>query len=95
MFEQLARDLQAAWDKIVRGGDSSFGKGQARIFITGSFITGIEGGYQIPRAGEDAQWLTDNLETIKREAAAGHEESIDLLESIDVMQRQHGSIRIG
>lgn len=92
MYASLCTQVNQAWDRIV---DATEKDGQLRVFVTGGFITGIEGGYLLPPAGGDKAWLAENLDRITKNAENGHQESMDMLESINIMKAQSGEVVIG
>ena len=85
MYEQLCHDLIAMWDKIVRDGNTGLGEDELRVFLTGSLLAAVEGGFLIPEAGSDGHWFKDNKAEIEKRAAAGQYISQVMLRDIEVL----------
>jgi hypothetical protein len=51
-------------------------------FVLGSLTAGWEGGFSMPAAGQDKQWLKDNWAAFEEKAAAGDEEFAEMLAEV-------------
>ncbi|KAK7723097.1 hypothetical protein SLS57_004654 [Botryosphaeria dothidea] len=67
-FDELCRQLRAAWETIVTGTPLD------TIFILGTIIAGEEKGVMLPEAGKDAEWLRENWAEFERRAQSGDAE---------------------
>jgi hypothetical protein len=67
------------WHKIV----GKSGSEELRmIFILGDIVAGMEAGFAVPPAGEDKQWLKDNLAAFRERAESGDEDFKDVVNEI-------------
>ena len=82
MYEQMCEELIAAWDKIVRRGNTEVGPDELRVALMGGLVCLVEGGYLIPEAGKDQAWFEEHLPVIEKRAAAGHRPSMKMLEDV-------------
>lgn len=76
MFEKLINQIGEAWTEIVEkhAGDASGDFTLRATFINASIVAGKERNFLRPEAGEDRQWLVDNMDEFQRLADDGDEE---------------------
>ena len=68
-YDSLTFDIQQAWDKIIKPRHHS--EHLSRIFICGSILAGRESGFAVPKAGEDQQWIKENMVEFEKRAEKG------------------------
>ena len=66
-YQSLCNSIHAAWRDAVGNGDTDESKLRA-IFVLGTIISGWEGGFMIPEAGKDQEWLQENLPEMEKTA---------------------------
>ncbi|RSL52475.1 hypothetical protein CEP51_015050 [Fusarium floridanum] len=90
-FDELAQQLEAAWDAVVNGGKRGHGDKEMKVVsIQGSITAGVESGLLLPRAGGDAAWLNENKPMFERLAQAGDADFVQLL---DEMQNREDLVK--
>jgi len=78
MYNQLCASIHRAWTEIV----GTEGDAELRaIFVLGSIVAGWEAGFPLPQAGEDKQWLRENMEEFEKRAE-GDEDFRGLVEEV-------------
>ncbi|RTE79454.1 hypothetical protein BHE90_006059 [Fusarium euwallaceae] len=90
-FDELAQQLEAAWDAVINGGKRGHGDKEMKVVsIQGSIPAGVESGLLLPRAGGDAAWLNENKPMFERLAQAGDADFVQLL---DEMQNREDLVK--
>ncbi|RSM19141.1 hypothetical protein CDV31_002062 [Fusarium ambrosium] len=90
-FDELAQQLEAAWDAVINGGKRGHGDKEMKVVsIQGSITAGVESGLLLPRAGGDAAWLNENKPMFERLAQAGDADFVQLL---DEMQNREDLVK--
>ncbi|KAE8404367.1 hypothetical protein BDV37DRAFT_282916 [Aspergillus pseudonomiae] len=84
-FEELAQRVTDVWNQIVVQGDQSGTKESQlnRVFIMGTITAGMENGFLLPRAGEDATWLRDHAPRFEELAKQGDSDFIELVAEME------------
>ncbi|KNG86961.1 hypothetical protein ANOM_004189 [Aspergillus nomiae NRRL 13137] len=84
-FEELAQRVTDAWNQIVvQGAECRTKESQLnRVFIMGTITAGMENGFLLPRAGEDATWLRDNAPRFEELAKQGDRDFIELVAEME------------
>ncbi|KAL2866209.1 uncharacterized protein BJX67DRAFT_355976 [Aspergillus lucknowensis] len=81
-FEDLALQVQGAWDRIVVRAERCKETELNRVFVMGAIAAGVENGVLLPRAGGDVDWLRENLPRFEERARRGDRDFIDLVEEM-------------
>ncbi|KAJ7270556.1 hypothetical protein C8J57DRAFT_1322048 [Mycena rebaudengoi] len=81
LYESLCRQIEAAWTAIV--GDSAT-QGEAHAHLAGVFVLGTvtaayEQGFMVPEAGQDVEWMRENLPKLQALADDGNELCRDMI----------------
>nr|OQO25144.1 hypothetical protein B0A51_09211 [Rachicladosporium sp. CCFEE 5018] len=87
-WNKLCADLQQCWDEIVplpkvKRSAPDEDRSLYSIFVLGGMAAGREAGFAIPAAGDDVQWLSDNMAEFKSRAADGQEEFGELVKEVE------------
>ncbi|OQO09380.1 hypothetical protein B0A48_04778 [Cryoendolithus antarcticus] len=87
-WNKLCADLEQSWDEIVplpkvKRSAPDEDRSLYSIFILGGMAAGREAGLAIPMAGDDVNWLSDNMAEFKTRAANGQEEFADLVKEVE------------
>lgn len=97
-WNDLVRDIQQAWDRIVgpglpkvRRGDPDPDTSLRSIILFGDIIGGLEAGFVLPPAGGDEAWLRENWTEFEGLAEKGDEDFGDLIKEV----RERGLIEGG
>ncbi|BCS27687.1 uncharacterized protein APUU_60735A [Aspergillus puulaauensis] len=85
-FDDVALKILETWNSIVNPGSK---KGEERedlelkrVFVMGAITTGVESGFVLPEAGQDAAWLKENTPRFEELAEQGDPEFIELVREI-------------
>ncbi|KAF2101168.1 hypothetical protein NA57DRAFT_64081 [Rhizodiscina lignyota] len=79
MYDALCADIESLWAEVV----GSEGKQELRgVFVLGSIVAGSEGGFSVPKAGQDEEWLEKNVLAFKKKADSGDTDFQGLLEDL-------------
>lgn len=86
-WNNLCNEILAAWNGIVpmpkvKRSDPDVDYTLRSCILLGSMIGGYEAGFMIPRAGEDVQWLRDNMEEFEMKAKSGDEEFAEMVDEV-------------
>ncbi|KAI5207459.1 hypothetical protein E4T39_01878 [Aureobasidium subglaciale] len=73
-YDAVSNALEEAWNKIVPGTELRL------VMYHGAIVAGMEAGFNIPPAGEDAAWIKKNWNEFVERAEAGDEHFKDLVE---------------
>ncbi|KIW18088.1 hypothetical protein PV08_02375 [Exophiala spinifera] len=84
---ELAQQIQDAWDRIINNGEKKKAGHDAPrelkvVAIVGSLAAGIENGFLLPPAGEDAAWLKTHRADFEKLAATGDPDFTGLVEEM-------------
>ncbi|KAF8196186.1 hypothetical protein K438DRAFT_1586339 [Mycena galopus ATCC 62051] len=80
LYESLCRQIEAAWTATV--GDPSTQGAQALLagaFVLGTVTAAYEQGFMVPAAGQDVEWLRENLPKFQALADDGNELFRDMI----------------
>ncbi|KAL4962158.1 uncharacterized protein BDV14DRAFT_179107 [Aspergillus stella-maris] len=82
-FDEVALKILEAWNSIIipehENGERRQELELKRVFIMGAITTGVESGFVLPQAGQDAAWLKENTPRFEELAAQGNPEFIELV----------------
>lgn len=53
------------------------------IIVLGGIVAGMEVGFVLPAAGQDKQWLGDNMAEFRKRAEEGDEDFKDVLREVE------------
>ncbi|GKZ65095.1 hypothetical protein AnigIFM50267_007259 [Aspergillus niger] len=82
-FDELAQRVSEAWDRVIRNGEPVLEERKLNaVFVLGGITTGVENGFLLPRAGEDASWLRSNAPKFEELATQGDADFIELVEEM-------------
>ncbi|RDH36214.1 hypothetical protein BDQ94DRAFT_167833 [Aspergillus welwitschiae] len=82
-FDELAQRVSEAWDRVIRNGEPVLEERKLNaVFVLGGITTGMENGFLLPRAGEDASWLRSNAPKFEELATQGDADFIELVEEM-------------
>ena len=87
-FRQLARSIEAAWERIIVQPHTSQEKACTNDWSLATLIlmpqnpVGIEAGFDLPLAGEEAGWIKSNYAEFQRRADNGEERMVDIVNEI-------------
>ncbi|THX13731.1 hypothetical protein D6D13_03639 [Aureobasidium pullulans] len=73
-YDAVSKALTQAWEEIVPGTELRL------VMFYGAIVAGMEAGFSIPQAGDDKQWIEENMEAFKRKAEEGDEHFRELVE---------------
>ena len=88
-FNALCADLFRAWEEIVvplpkvRRSDPEEDRRLYSVFVLGDIVAGMEGGFAIPEAGKDGEWLVENMGAFRARAEEGDEDFKELVEEVE------------
>ncbi|THV80091.1 hypothetical protein D6D27_08842 [Aureobasidium pullulans] len=73
-YDVVSKALTQAWEEIVPGTELRL------VMFYGAIVAGMEAGFSIPQAGDDKQWIEENMEAFKKKAEEGDEHFRELAE---------------
>ncbi|KAL2029361.1 hypothetical protein VTO58DRAFT_108553 [Aureobasidium pullulans] len=73
-YDAVSKALTQAWEEIVPGTELRL------IMFYGAIVAGMEAGFSIPQAGDDKQWIEENMDAFKKKAEEGDEHFRELVE---------------
>ncbi|THX35722.1 hypothetical protein D6C81_03079 [Aureobasidium pullulans] len=73
-YDAVSKALTQAWEEIVPGTELRL------VMFYGAIVAGMEAGFSIPQAGDDKQWIEENMEAFKRKAEEGDGHFRELVE---------------
>ncbi|THZ24064.1 hypothetical protein D6C91_03435 [Aureobasidium pullulans] len=73
-YDAVSKALTQAWEEIVPGTELRL------VMFYGAIVAGMEAGFSIPQAGDDKQWIEENMEAFKRKAEEGDGHFRELIE---------------
>ncbi|KAI0123685.1 hypothetical protein BJ170DRAFT_598888 [Xylariales sp. AK1849] len=85
-FDSLSTDLHIAWSSIIHPSHSSKPPAELElraVFITGDIIASWKAGFVLPIAGNDPQWVKDNMDAFKEKAREGDQDFVELIEELE------------
>ncbi|KAK8219302.1 hypothetical protein M8818_001036 [Zalaria obscura] len=90
-YAAVGEALMQTWEKIVsvpapgprstedKDADTSL----KTVFFLGAIVAGMEQGFVLPPAGEDAEWMRENMHAFRAKADSGDEDMKGLVEEIE------------
>lgn len=101
-WDDMCRDLEAAWNRIVRPGlakmnrsDKDYASTELRsVIIIEGLIAGTEAGFVLPKAGTDAEWAKENWAAFNKKADEGDEDFKDMVREIKergILEKANGA----
>jgi phenylpyruvate tautomerase PptA (4-oxalocrotonate tautomerase family) len=87
-FNALCADIFAAWNDIaplpkIKRSAPDEDRALYSVFVLGDIVAAMEGGFAMPAAGQDGEWLAENMGAFKARAEAGEEEYVDLVKEVE------------
>ncbi|TIA78460.1 hypothetical protein D6C76_04051 [Aureobasidium pullulans] len=73
-YDAVSKALTQAWEEIVPGTELRL------VMFYGAIVAGMEAGFSIPQAGDDKQWIEENMDAFKKKAEEGDEHFRELVE---------------
>ncbi|THW77505.1 hypothetical protein D6D17_10332 [Aureobasidium pullulans] len=73
-YDVVSKALTQGWEEIVPGTELRL------VMFYGAIVAGMEAGFSIPQAGDDKQWIEENMEAFKRKAEEGDGHFRELVE---------------
>ncbi|THY28143.1 hypothetical protein D6D00_04471 [Aureobasidium pullulans] len=73
-YDAVSKALTQAWGEIVPGTELRL------VMFYGAIVAGMEAGFSIPQAGDDKQWIEENMEAFRRKAEEGDAHFRELVE---------------
>ncbi|KAL4734610.1 hypothetical protein BDV11DRAFT_197951 [Aspergillus similis] len=82
-FDNVAVQILEAWNRIINPRNERHTERELkRVFVMGAITTGLESGFLLPPAGQDAAWLKDNTPRFQELAEQGNPEFVELMNEI-------------
>ncbi|KAL2043152.1 hypothetical protein N7G274_004212 [Stereocaulon virgatum] len=83
LLNTLCTQITTAWNTTVNPHAKPSDELELRaVFVLGTIVAGREVGFELPPAGEDGQWVKENMEAFKAKAEAGDRDFRDLVEEV-------------
>ncbi|THW25468.1 hypothetical protein D6D23_04306 [Aureobasidium pullulans] len=73
-YDAVSKALTQAWEEIVPGTELRL------VMFYGAIVAGMEAGFSIPQAGDDKQWIEENMDAFRKKAEEGDEHFRELVE---------------
>ncbi|GAB7361632.1 hypothetical protein MBLNU230_g1683t1 [Neophaeotheca triangularis] len=89
-LDDLCLRVEGAWVEVVGKGLPSLRRGEEAVdtglgggvVVVGGILAGREHGFALPEAGQDVEWLRENMGEFERRAAEGDEEMVELVKEV-------------
>ena len=92
-YNKLCQSIQQAWDQVIASlprhpynkaartpGDD---KELRTIFVMPTIFAGREVDFELPEAGQETEWLKENMEAFEKRAKDGDEELVDMVKDVE------------
>lgn len=91
-FDEVSQLISEAWDSIIASSSASAERKLGAVWILGGVLSAREQGFLVPRAGEEAQWVRENLAGFQKQAQSGNEVFADLVKDLEGREAFRGAV---